>query len=93
MFVYRCLLTILIGYHYYILSTIIIKYILSSNSNESGSFSTDGLTQSGTTNSTFVQCTSTHLTSFAVLVDTSGTSAVSLTIYHKRNVNSPINYS
>ena len=43
-----------------------------SNSNESGRFSTDGITQSSTTNSTFVQCTSTHLTSFAVLVDLSG---------------------
>ena len=43
-----------------------------SDSNESGEFLTDGITQSSTTNSTFVQCTSTHLTSFAVLVDKSG---------------------
>ena len=59
---------------------------LFSNSSESGSFSTDGITQSITTNNTFVQCTSTHLTSFAVLVDTSGgTASVSLTVYHKRS--------
>ena len=49
-----------------------IDFCLYSNRNVSGRFSTDGITQSGTTNSTFVQCTSTHLTSFAVLVDTSG---------------------
>ena len=45
---------------------------LFSSSNERGRFSTDGITLRNTTNSTFVQCTSTHLTSFAVLVDTSG---------------------
>ena len=56
---------------------------LFSNSNESGSFSTDGITQVNTTNNTFVQCTSTHLTSFAVLVDASGGSeSVRLTVYH-----------
>ena len=49
-----------------------IDFCLFSNRNESGRFSTDGITQSSTTNSTFVQCTSTHLTSFAVLVDASG---------------------
>ena len=38
-------------------------------------FSTDGIIQSDTTNNTFVQCSTTHLTSFAVLVDTSGVSA------------------
>lgn len=43
-----------------------------SNNNENGEFLTDGITQSSTTNNTFVQCTSTHLTSFAVLVDKSG---------------------
>ena len=43
-----------------------------SNGNESGRFLTDGITQTSETNSTFVQCTSTHLTSFAVLVDASG---------------------
>ena len=43
-----------------------------SNDNESGRFLTDGITQTSATNSTFVQCTSTHLTSFAVLVDVSG---------------------
>ena len=55
-----------------------VLFYFCSNSNESGRFLTDGITQSSTTNSTFVQCTSTHLTSFAVLVDTSGES-VSLT--------------
>ena len=45
-----------------------------SNVNESGTFSTDGIMQSDTTNSTFVQCSTTHLTSFAVLVDVSGKS-------------------
>ena len=49
-------------------------------SNTSGSFSTDGITQSSTTNNTFVQCTSTHLTSYAVLVDTSGNESVSLIV-------------
>ena len=38
-------------------------------------FSTDGIIQSNTTNNTFVQCTTTHLTSFAVLVDTTGVRA------------------
>ena len=51
-----------------------------SNSNESGEFLTDGITQSSTTNNTFVQCTSIHLTSFAVLVDKSGEN-VSLSNY------------
>ena len=52
-----------------------------SNNNESGSFSTDGIAQSSTTNNTFVQCNSTHLTSFAVLVDTSeDNESVSLTV-------------
>ena len=46
--------------------------LLLSDNNKPGRFSTDGISQSSTTNSTFVQCTSTHLTSFAVLVDTSG---------------------
>jgi len=41
------------------------------NSNESGMFSTEGIIQSDTTNNTFVRCSTTHLTSFAVLVDTS----------------------
>ena len=45
-----------------------------SNNNENGEFLTDGITQSNITNNTFVQCTSTHLTSFAVLVDKSGES-------------------
>ncbi|XP_065903444.1 adhesion G protein-coupled receptor L3-like [Dysidea avara] len=43
----------------------------SNNPDQSGSFSTEGITQLSTTNSTFVQCNSNHLTSFAVLVDTS----------------------
>ena len=46
--------------------------LLLSDNNKPGRFSTDGITQSSTTNNTFVQCTSTHLTSFAVLVDASG---------------------
>ena len=41
---------------------------------QSGMFSTDGIIQSDTTNNTFVQCSTTHLTSFAVLVDVSGVS-------------------
>jgi len=45
-----------------------------STSERSGSFSTDGITQLSTTNSTFVQCRSEHLTSFAVLVDATGVS-------------------
>ena len=36
---------------------------------QSGMFSTDGIIQSDTTNNTFIQCSTTHLTSFAVLVD------------------------
>ena len=48
-----------------------------STSEQSGSFSTDGITQLGTTNSTFVQCRSEHLTSFAVLVDATGVSVFS----------------
>ena len=59
------------GSHKYIC---IICINLSSNSNKSGSFSTDGISQSGTINNTIVQCTSTHLTSFAVLIDISGPS-------------------
>ena len=54
-----------------------LRFCFSSDVNESGSFSTDGISQSGTINDTIVQCTSTHLTSFAVLVDTSGGEAVS----------------
>ncbi|XP_065903442.1 adhesion G protein-coupled receptor L4-like [Dysidea avara] len=45
---------------------------ISNNVNESGTFSTDGIIQSDTTNNTFVQCSTTHLTSFAVLVDAMG---------------------
>ena len=41
---------------------------------QSGSFSSDGITQIKRNNRTFVQCTSNHLTSFAVLVDASGVS-------------------
>ena len=44
-----------------------------SDTNQSGSFSTDGIDQIRR-NNTFVQCTSDHLTSFAVLVDVSGRS-------------------
>ena len=51
-----------------------------SDNNTQGRFSTDGITQSSTTNSTFVQCTSTHLTSFAVLVDVSGESVSPVTL-------------
>ena len=47
-------------------------YIQYSNNNQSGNFSTDGIIQSEATNNTFVQCATTHLTSFAVLVDLSG---------------------
>ena len=54
-----------------------------SNNNENGEFLTDGITQSNITNNTFVQCTSTHLTSFAILVDTSQTGeSVSLSTSH-----------
>ena len=67
--------------HFYTEHACMHMYGLYSNSNTSGSFSTDGITQSNTTNSTFVQCTSTHLTSFAVLVDMSGDNeSVSLTV-------------
>ena len=52
--------------------------LLLSDSNKRGRFSMDGIAQGITTNSTFVQCTSTHLTSFAVLVDTSGGSVSSI---------------
>ncbi|XP_065898979.1 adhesion G protein-coupled receptor L3-like [Dysidea avara] len=45
---------------------------LSSTTDQRGRFSADGIIQSDTTNSTFVQCSTTHLTSFAVLVDVSG---------------------
>ncbi|XP_065902446.1 adhesion G protein-coupled receptor L3-like [Dysidea avara] len=45
---------------------------LSSTIGQRGRFSTDGIIQSDTTNNTFVQCSTTHLTSFAVLVDVSG---------------------
>ncbi|XP_065903374.1 adhesion G protein-coupled receptor L3-like isoform X2 [Dysidea avara] len=38
----------------------------------SGRFSSDGITSSNFTNKTFVECSTTHLTSFAVLVDVSG---------------------
>ena len=56
------------------------SYSLHNNTNQSGSFSTDGIStdgiiQSDTTNNTFVQCSTTHLTSFAVLVDVSEGSA------------------
>ena len=44
-----------------------------SMTNQSGRFSTDGISVTAA-NSTFVQCTSNHLTSFAVLVDVSGVS-------------------
>ena len=54
---------------------------LRSNSNESGSFSTDGIEQRSLSNDTFVQCTTTHLTSFAVLVDTSGESVSLTSVY------------
>ncbi|XP_065917797.1 latrophilin-like protein LAT-2 isoform X3 [Dysidea avara] len=58
---------------------------LSSTTNQSGRFSTDGIIQSDTTNNTFVQCSTTHLTSFAVLVDVSGrntgTEALSIASY------------
>ena len=60
-------------------------YLLSDNNTQSR-FSTDGITQSSTTNSTFVQCTSTHLTSFAVLVDTSGKSVSPLQLYAMKHV-------
>ena len=49
-----------------------------STTNQSGMFSTDGIIQSGTTNNTFVQCSTTHLTSFAVLADISGVSVIQL---------------
>jgi len=49
-----------------------------SNSNESGYFTTDGIT-SIKSNNTFVQCTSNHLAWFAVIVDVSG---VSLSFLH-----------
>jgi len=45
-----------------------------STGERSASFSTDGIVQLSTTNSTFVQCRSKHLTSFAVLVDITGVS-------------------
>ena len=53
------------------------SYSLHNSTNQSGSFSTDGIStddiiQNDTTNNTFVQCSTTHLTSFAVLVDVSG---------------------
>jgi len=46
----------------------------------SGQFSKDGITQKGI-NDGVVRCTSSHLTSFAVLVDTSG-SGVSILFNH-----------
>ena len=56
---------------YFIYQCKIYTVHLYSNPDQSGSFSTEGITQLSTTNSTFVQCNSNHLTSFAVLVDTS----------------------
>ena len=56
--------------------------LLCSVANQSGSFSTDGITQLNTTNSTFVQCRSNHLTSFAVLVNTMGVSLYADKNYH-----------
>ena len=52
-----------------------ILYIYST-ADQSGSFSTDGISQLRTTNRTFVQCRSEHLTSFAVLVDATGVSVL-----------------
>ena len=54
------------------MSTVIV-FCIHSMTNQSGRFSIDGITVT-ITNSTFVQCTSNHLTSFAVLVDVSGVS-------------------
>ncbi|XP_065903420.1 uncharacterized protein [Dysidea avara] len=48
----------------------------SGNSNQRGQFSEDGIQQIGS-NRSFVQCASSHLTSFTVLVDTTGGSAQS----------------
>ncbi|XP_065903380.1 adhesion G protein-coupled receptor L3-like isoform X2 [Dysidea avara] len=58
----------------------------SSNGVASGRFSSDGVTLSrNNANNTFVQCSTTHLTSFAVLVDVSGenkpTEALSIVSY------------
>jgi len=52
-----------------------------STSEQSGSFSTDGITQLSTSNSTFVQCRSEHLTSFAVLVDATGVSVFTESLF------------
>ncbi|XP_065903385.1 adhesion G protein-coupled receptor L3-like isoform X4 [Dysidea avara] len=51
-------------------------FVISNTSGQSGMFSTDGIIQSDTTNNSFVQCSTTHLTSFAVLVDVSGVSVM-----------------
>ncbi|XP_065903386.1 adhesion G protein-coupled receptor L3-like isoform X5 [Dysidea avara] len=55
-------------------------FVISNTSGQSGMFSTDGIIQSDTTNNSFVQCSTTHLTSFAVLVDVSGTSCLIVAI-------------
>ena len=44
-----------------------------SNSSQGGRFSEEGIQQIGN-NGSFVQCTSSHLTSFSVLVDATGES-------------------
>ena len=53
--------------------------IFYSNPDQSRYFSTDGVTLIAS-NSTFYQCASNHLTSFAVLVDVSGVSFVTVII-------------
>ena len=40
---------------------------------EAGGFSDDGITQGGIIDGSTLSCSSSHLTSFAVLVDTTGT--------------------
>jgi len=42
----------------------------------SGEFSTDGIRKSENSNETLIECYTNHLTSFAVLVDTTGVSDV-----------------
>ena len=54
--------------------------VVYSTAGQSGRFSTDGIIQSDATNNTFVQCSTTHLTSFAVLVDTMEQSEVNKSI-------------
>ena len=58
---------------YYLITS---NHCFYSTSGQSGMFSTDGIIQSDTTNNSFVQCSTTHLTSFAVLVDVSGVSVM-----------------